>query len=109
MSIKRRLARLDKKTCISVVFLCAACLPASLIIHVPISEINAQWHFSMSLNSQRFLQFHPTAILVAYANSCFIIIRQAFYLFLFLAESVKILVRPSRQAFFSARIAFAHA
>jgi branched-subunit amino acid transport protein len=25
------------------------------------------------LNSQRFLQFHPTVILVAYVNSCFII------------------------------------
>jgi hypothetical protein len=71
-------SEIRQKTCISVVFLCAACLPASLIIHIPISEINAQWHFSMSLNSQRFLQFHPTVILVAYVNSCFIIIRQSF-------------------------------
>jgi hypothetical protein len=30
----------------------------------------------MSLNSQRFLQFHPTVILVAYVNSCFIIIHR---------------------------------
>jgi len=79
-------------------FLCAVCLPASLIMHVAISELHAQWHlwlhFSMSLNSQRFLQLHPTVMLVAYVNSCFIIIRQNFFVFLFLAESDKILIRP---------------
>jgi hypothetical protein len=60
-------------------FLCAACLPGSLIMHVPISELDAQWHFSMSLNSPRFLQFLPTVMLVAYDNSCLIIIRQNFF------------------------------
>ena len=62
-------------------FLCAVCLAASLIMHVPISELHAQWHwclhFNMKLNSQRFLQFHPTVMLVvAYVNYCFIIIHQ---------------------------------
>ena len=83
-------------TCIFVV-LCAACLPASLIMHVPISDIHAQWHwcldFSMNLNSQRFLQFHPTVMSVAYVNSCFNIIRQNSFPVFFLAEWVKILVR----------------
>jgi hypothetical protein len=37
-------------------FLCAACLLASLIMHIPVSELHAQRHLSMSLNSQRFLQ-----------------------------------------------------
>ena len=75
------------KTCIKRVFmfwyLCAACLPASLNMHVPISELHAQchWclHFSMSLNSKRFLQFHPPVMLVAYVNSCFIRIHQNFF------------------------------
>ena len=48
-------------------------------MHVPISELHAQWHNSMSLNSQRFLHFHPTAMLVTYGSSCFIIIRQNFF------------------------------
>jgi hypothetical protein len=65
-------------------FLCAACPPASLIMHVPVSELHAQctaliMHVSMSLNSRCFLQFHPTVMLVAYVNSCFIIIRQNFF------------------------------
>jgi hypothetical protein len=50
-------------------FLCAYCLPVSLIMHVPISTLHAQWHwclhFSMSLNSRRFLQFHPTTMLIS--------------------------------------------
>ena len=41
-SIKRCLVRFDQKTSIFVGFLCAACLPASLIMHVPISELHAQ-------------------------------------------------------------------
>ena len=42
MSIKRRLARFDKKDVyIPCVCVCAACLPASLIRHVPISELHA--------------------------------------------------------------------
>ena len=62
-----------------VASLCAECLPVSLIMHFPISEPHSQWyrclHFSMILNSQRFLQFHPKVMLVAYVNPCFIIIR----------------------------------
>jgi hypothetical protein len=50
-------------------------------MHAPISEVHAQWHwclqFRMRSNCQRFHQFHPTVMLVAYVNSCFIIIRQA--------------------------------
>jgi hypothetical protein len=62
LKVKRRLGRFDQKTCSFVVFfLCAA---ASLIMHVPISDLHAQWHYSMRLNSQRFLQLHPTAMLV---------------------------------------------
>ena len=49
------------------------CAAASLIMHVPISELHAQWHYSMSLSSQRFL------LLLTYGNSCFIIIRQNFF------------------------------
>ena len=48
----------------------------------------------MSLNSQRFLQFHPTVMSVAYFISCFIIIRKNVFPVTFLAESVQILVRP---------------
>ena len=49
----------------------------------------------MSWNSQRFLQFHPTIMLVSYVNFYFIIIRQNVFLgFFFLSECVKILVRP---------------
>ena len=64
-----------KKLFFFVVFcVCAVCLLESLIMHVPISKLHAQWHwclqFSMSLISQGFLQCHPTVILV---NSCFII------------------------------------
>ena len=67
---------------------CAACLPASLIMHVPISGLLAQWHrclhCRMNLHSKRFLQFHPKVMMVVYFNSCLF----------FLAESVKILIRP---------------
>jgi hypothetical protein len=42
MSMKRRLARFDQKHVYSL-FLCAACLQTSLILHVPISELHAQW------------------------------------------------------------------
>jgi len=44
MSINRRLARFDQENMYSLCFLCAACLPASLIMHVPISKLYAQWH-----------------------------------------------------------------
>ena len=104
MSIKHCLARLDQKTCIAVVFyVCAACLPASLIMHVSISELHVKWYYIMSLNSSCFLQFHPTVMLVAYVNSCFIIFAKASFWFLLLAESVKILVWP-RAGFQSADI-----
>jgi hypothetical protein len=36
------LARFDQKRVFSL-FLCAAGLPASLVMHVPISELHAQW------------------------------------------------------------------
>ena len=99
--IKRRLTRFDQKRAFRC-FLCAACLPASLLMHVPISQLHAQWHFSTRLNSQRFLQFHPTVKMVACVNFCFIIIRQNFFpAFFFLAESAKIIVIPRRQTFFS--------
>jgi hypothetical protein len=57
MHIKRRLARFNQKACIFVVF-CTQRLP-TLLMHLPISEVHAQWHFSMSLNSQCFHRFHP--------------------------------------------------
>ena len=56
-------------------FFLQLCLPESLTMHVRISELHAQWHwcsyFSTSFNSQRFLQFLLTVMLVAYVNSCF--------------------------------------
>ena len=73
---------------------------AWLIMHVKIFRLHAQWYFSMSLNSRRFLQFHPTVMLVDYANSCFIIIRQNFLPVSVVAESVNILVLSRRQTFF---------
>jgi hypothetical protein len=67
---------------------CAVCLTASLIMHAPISGLHAQWHrclhCRMNLHSKRLLQFYPTVMMVAYFNSCLF----------FLAESVKILIRP---------------
>jgi hypothetical protein len=53
-------ARFDQQRVFSLLFVCVctAFLPASLFMHVPNSELCAQWlsclHFSMSLNSQRF-------------------------------------------------------
>ena len=43
----------------------------------------------MSLNSQRFRQFHPTVMSVSYFISCFITIRQNVFPVPFLAESVQ--------------------
>ena len=100
MSIKRRLTWFDQKQHVyfRCFFVCVACLPVSLIMHVLISEVHAQWHwclhFSMSLNSQRFLQFHPTVMSVAYFISCFITIRKHVFPVPFLAEWVQILVQP---------------
>ena len=59
-------------------FLCAACLPVSLIMHVAIYELRTQWHWCLHF-SMSFLQFHPTVMLVAYVNSYFIIILQIFF------------------------------
>ena len=42
MSIKRRLTRFDQKRVFSLI-LSAAGLPVSLVMHVPISELYAQW------------------------------------------------------------------
>jgi hypothetical protein len=42
MSIKRRLTRFDQKR-VFLLFLSAAGLPVSLVMHVPISELYAQW------------------------------------------------------------------
>ena len=63
MSMKHCLARFDQKR-VSSLILCAAGLPASLVMHVPISVLHTEWqflsHFSMSFNSQCFLQFSPS-------------------------------------------------
>jgi hypothetical protein len=95
-----------------VVFLCAACLPASFIKHVSISELLAQWHwcwhFSMSLNSQCFLQFHPMVMLVAYSNSCFIIIRKNFFPDSY-SSRISSNSRATRRKIFSATTDIAHA
>ena len=54
MSIKRCLARFDKKNVYFPCFMCAACLPASLIRHVPISELYAQWHLCLHFHHASF-------------------------------------------------------
>jgi hypothetical protein len=109
MSIKRRLVRFDQKTCSFVVFF--VCAAALLIMHVPISELHAQWHYSMSLHSQRFLQFHPTVMLVTYGNSCFIIIRQNFFPVSFSSRIMQLELSYDGvdKHFFSATTGFAHA
>ena len=81
MSIKSRLRRFDKAKRVFSRFVLCVHLVSHIIInyacHNSISELHAQCR--MSLNSQRFLQFHPTVMLVVYVNSCFIIIRQNFF------------------------------
>ena len=68
MSIKRRLARFEQtKDVYYRWFVCAACLPVSLIMYVPISELNAQQHFSMNLNSPRFLDIKRA---LSYPSEC---------------------------------------
>ena len=72
MSIKH-LDRLDStKNVYFHCILCAASLPASLIMHVPISQFPNNIH-NGTVYIYELLQFHPTFMLVAYANSCFII------------------------------------
>jgi hypothetical protein len=56
MSIKHYLARFDQKKCIFIVFLCAACLPASSIMHVPIPE----QHCAMTLQHEFELSTLPS-------------------------------------------------
>jgi hypothetical protein len=65
----------------------------------------------MSLNSQRFLQFHPTAMLVTYGTSCFIIIRQNFFPISFSSRimQLKLSYDGVDRHFFSATAGFAHA
>ena len=55
---KRRLSRFNQNTCMFRCFLCAAGLQTSLIVHVKISELHAQWHWCLHF-SLSFLQFHP--------------------------------------------------
>ena len=74
----------QKKRVFSLGFCCVQLISQHHLLCM--SQI-AQWHgclhFSMSLNSQHFLQFHPTITSVVYFNSCFIIISQASFLFPF--------------------------
>jgi hypothetical protein len=82
---------------------CCVQLVSNIINHASpnfqTTELHTQWHwclhFRMSLNSQRYLQFHPTVILMAYVNSCFIIICQNLFPVSFYSSgSIKLLVRP---------------
>ena len=68
------LVQQNRVFCVKSSYTFKTCLPASLIMHVSISELHAQWHWSL-----RFLQFHPTVLLVVFVNSCCIIIRQNFF------------------------------
>ena len=49
---------------------------------------------AMSLNSQRYLQFHPMVMLVAMLILVLLLFAKTSFLFLFISESVNILVRP---------------
>jgi hypothetical protein len=49
-------------------------------------------HFSISLNFQRILQFHPTVMSVAYVDYSFIIFHQNVFPVSFIVESIEILV-----------------
>jgi hypothetical protein len=64
-----------------------------------------------TLNSQRFLQFHPTAMLVTYGSSCFIIIRQKFFPVSFSGRimQLKLSYESVDRHFFSATTGFPHA
>ena len=74
MSIKRRLVRFDQeKRVFSLSFFMYSLSPIIINYACP----NCRTKCAMSLvNSQRFLLFHPTVMLIAYVNCCFIIIRQ---------------------------------
>ena len=78
------------------VFFCVCSLSPSIINYVyPNFRTTCAMASAWVWTLKRFLQFHPTVMLVVYVTSCFIIIHQNFFpqQFLFLAESVKILVR----------------
>jgi hypothetical protein len=79
----------QNKMCISVV-LYPACLPASLIMHVPISEWHAQWHWCLHLWT---LNAYLNSIQRSWPSSYWwpMLILCCFF---FLAESVKILAQP---------------
>jgi hypothetical protein len=65
----------------------------------------------MRLNSQRFLQFYPTTMLVTYGSSCFIIIRQNFFPVSFSSRIIQLKLSydgVDRHSF-SATTGFAHA
>ena len=79
-SIKPRWARFDQYTCSFLVCVCAVCLPASLIMHVPFSELHVltlQHEFELST----FPSIRSNVMLVPYVDSCFIVIRQSFFPF----------------------------
>ena len=81
MGIKLFVVRFHQKTCIFVVISIFVCsLSQSIIDYAcPNFQATSEWHLIMSLSCQWFLQFHPKVLLVAYVNSCFIIIRQNFF------------------------------
>ena len=67
-----------KKSCISL-FVCAACLSASLIMYdAPISELHAN-AMTLMFTFQHVFEL-STLPSIPYNNSCFIIIRQNFFL-----------------------------
>ena len=70
MNIKCRLARFDHKYVFLLFFMC------SFIIYACPNFLTTCTLMFTFMNPERFLQFHPTVMLVAYFNSCFIMIRQ---------------------------------
>ena len=109
MSIKCCLGRCDQKPCVFVVFcvqfvsqhhlLCMSQFPSYMCN----CTLEWLWTLNASFNSIQW------SCKVVYGNFFFIIIRKTSFLFLFLAESVKILVRLHRQTFFSATTYFVNA
>ena len=93
MRIKCCFARFEQKTCILVIFCVCRLSPGIFNYACPnfrntcVNGTDVYTLNSMSLISQRFFQFHPTNMLVAYVYS------KALLLFFFLTESV-VIVRP---------------
>ena len=85
-SIKRCLARFHQNVYFRCFFVCSL---SPSIINYACPNLHTTctmaliFCFSTSLNSQRFLPFHLKVMLVAYVNSCFIIICQNFFPLLF--------------------------